>query len=180
LLPKFFNINKRYDVNFAALADMHAERGIAQLAGMESSLLPPPTGNLQKDCEVRVKALLEALPKHDCFYIHLKGPDEPGHDGNCKLKTQVISAIDKYFFGPLLNQITLQDNLICVTTDHATPCALKVHSDTPVPVLISGDRFGNSTTVKFCEKECAKGSLGIIGRGCELMPKLMELLKTSN
>ena len=180
LLPKFFNINKRYDVNFAALADMHAERGIAQLVGMESSLLPPPTGNLQKDCEVRVKALLEALPKHDCFYIHLKGPDEPGHDGNCKLKTQVISAIDKYFFGPLLNQITLQDNLICVTTDHATPCALKVHSDTPVPVLISGDRFGNSTTVKFCEKECAKGSLGIIGCGCELMPKLMELLKTSN
>jgi 2,3-bisphosphoglycerate-independent phosphoglycerate mutase len=180
LLPKFFNINKRYDVNFAALADMHAERGIAQLAGMESSLLPPPTGNLQKDCEVRVKALLEALPKHDCFYIHLKGPDEPGHDGNCKLKTQVISAIDKYFFGPLLNQITLQDNLICVTTDHATPCALKVHSDTPVPVLISGDRFGNSTAVKFCEKECAKGSLGIIERGCELMPKLMELLKTGN
>jgi 2,3-bisphosphoglycerate-independent phosphoglycerate mutase len=180
LLPKFFNINKRYDVNFAALADMHAERGIAQLAGMESSLLPPPTGNLQKDCEVRVKALLEALPKHDCFYIHLKGPDEPGHDGNCKLKTQVISAIDKYFFGPLLNQITLQDNLICVTTDHATPCALKVHSDTPVPVLISGDRFGNSTTVKFCEKECAKGSLGTIERGCELMPKLMELLKTGN
>ncbi len=55
LLPKFFNINKRYHVNFAALSDMQAERGIAQLAGMESSLLPPPSGNLQKDCEVRVK-----------------------------------------------------------------------------------------------------------------------------
>jgi 2,3-bisphosphoglycerate-independent phosphoglycerate mutase len=177
LLPRFFNINKHYNVNFAALADMHAERGIAQLAGMESSLLPPPTGNLQWDCEVRVNALLEALPKHDCFYIHLKGPDEPGHDGNCELKTKIISAIDKYFFGPLLKQINLQDNLICVTTDHATPCALKVHSDTPVPVLISGDKIGPSTETKFCEKECAKGSLGTIERGCELMPKLMELLK---
>lgn len=177
LLPKFFNINKQYNVNFAALADMHAERGIAQLAGMESSLLPPPTGNLQEDCEVRVKALIETLPKHDCFYIHLKGPDEPGHDGNCKLKTQVISAIDQFFFGPLLKQITLEDNLICVTTDHATPCALKVHSDTPVPVLISGDKLGPSKASKFCEKECAKGSLGMIERGCELMPKLMELLK---
>ena len=178
LLPKFFNINEHYHVNFACLADMHAERGIAQLAGMESSLLPPPSGNLQKDCEVRVKALLEALPKHDCFYIHLKGPDEPGHDGNCTLKTQIISAIDKYFFGPLLKQISLKDNLICVTTDHATPCALKVHSDTPVPVLISGDKIvGNGKAVKFCEKECAKGSLGTIERGCELMPKLMELLK---
>ena len=177
LLPKFFNINKQYNVTFAALADMHAERGIAQLAGMESSLLPPPTGNLQKDCEVRVKALIETLPKYDCFYIHLKGPDEPGHDGNCTLKTQVISAIDKFFFGTLLKQITLQDNLICVTTDHATPCALKVHSDTPVPLLISGDKFEPGKASKFCEKECAKGSLGIIERGCELMPKLMELLK---
>jgi len=178
LLPKFFNINQHYHVNFACLADMHAERGIAQLAGMDASLLPPPSGNLQKDCEVRVKALLEALPKHDCFYIHLKGPDEPGHDGNCTLKTQVISAIDKYFFGPLLKQISLEDNLICITTDHATPCSLKVHSDTPVPVLISGDKIiGNGKAVKFSERECAKGSLGIIERGCELMPKLMELLK---
>jgi 2,3-bisphosphoglycerate-independent phosphoglycerate mutase len=165
LLPKFFNINEHYHVKFACLADMHAERGIAQLAGMDASLLPPPSGNLQKDCEVRVKALLEALPKYDCFYIHLKGPDEPGHDGNCTLKTQIISAIDKYFFGPLLKQISLKDNLICVTTDHATPCALKVHSDTPVPVLISGDHVGDGKAVKFCERECAKGSLGTIERG---------------
>jgi 2,3-bisphosphoglycerate-independent phosphoglycerate mutase len=178
LLPRFFNINEHYHVNFACLADMHAERGIAQLAGMVSSLLPPPSDNMQKDCEVRVKALLDILPKHDCFYIHLKGPDEPGHDGNCTLKTQIISAIDKYFFGPLLKQVSLEENLICVTTDHATPCVLKVHSDTPVPVLISGDKImGNGKAVKFCEKECAKGSLGTIERGCELMPKLMELLK---
>jgi 2,3-bisphosphoglycerate-independent phosphoglycerate mutase len=177
LLPKFFNINQRYHVNFAALADMHAERGIAQLAGMDSMLLPPPSGNLQKDCEVRVKALLDVLPKHDCFYIHLKGPDEPGHDGNCTLKTQIISAIDKYFFGPLLKQISLKDNIICITTDHATPCELKVHSDTPVPVLISGDKVDDDKAVKFSERECAKGSLGMIERGCELMPKLMELMK---
>ena len=176
-LPKFFNINEHYHVNFAALADMHAERGIAQLAGMDSNLLPPPSGSLQKDCEVRVKALLDALPKHDCFYIHLKGPDEPGHDGNCELKTKIISAIDKYFFGPLLQQISLKDNLICITTDHATPCSLKVHSDTPVPILISGDKISNDKAVKFSEKECAHGSLGVLDRGCELMPKLMGMLK---
>lgn len=177
LLPKFFNINKRYNVNFAALADMHAERGIAQLAGMEARLLPPPTGNLQKDCEIRVQALLEALPKHDCFYIHLKGPDEPGHDGNCTLKTQIIAAIDKYFFGPLLNQISLEDHLVCVTTDHATPCSLKVHSDTPVPVLISGNKLGDGEADKFSEKTCASGSMGLLEHGYELMPILMGMLK---
>lgn len=179
LLPKFFSINERYHVDFVALADMHAERGIAELAGMDSMLLPPPSGNLQKDCEVRVKALLDVLPKHDCFYIHLKGPDEPGHDGNCILKTQIISAIDKYFFGQLLKQISLEDNLICITTDHATPCSLKVHSDTPVPVLISGDKVEveDGKACKFSEKECASGSLGILDRGCELLPKLMGMLK---
>lgn len=177
LLPKFFNINKHYHVNFACLADMHAERGIAELAGMDSTLLPPPSGNLRKDCEIRVKALLEALPKYDCFYIHLKGPDEPGHDGNCTLKTQIISAIDQYFFGPLLKQISLKDNLICVTTDHATPCKLKVHSDTPVPVLISGDKIEGGKATKFCERECAKESLGLIAHGYELMPMLMSQIK---
>jgi 2,3-bisphosphoglycerate-independent phosphoglycerate mutase len=177
LLPKFFNINKRYHVDFAALADMHAERGIAQLAGMDSMLLPQPSSSLKKDCEARVKVLLDVLPEHDCFYIHLKGPDEPGHDGNCTLKTQIISAIDKYFFGPLLRQISLEENLICITADHATPCSLKVHSDTPVPVLISGDKVDDGKTCKFSEKECANGSLGMIDRGCELMPKLMKILK---
>ena len=177
LLPKFFNINKRYHVDFAALVDMHAERGIAQLAGMDSMLLPQPSGSLKKDCEARVKALLDVLPEHDCFYIHLKGPDEPGHDGNCTLKKQIISAIDKYFFGPLIKQISLEENLICITADHATPCSLKVHSDTPVPVLISGDEVDDGKTCKFSEKECAMGSLGVLDRGWELLPKLMELLK---
>jgi 2,3-bisphosphoglycerate-independent phosphoglycerate mutase len=177
LLPKFFNINEHYHVNFAALADMHAERGIAQLAGMDSMLLPPPSGDLKQDCEVRVQTLLDVLPKHDCFYIHLKGPDEPGHDGDCELKTKIISAIDKYFFGELLQKISLKDTLICVTTDHATPCSLKMHSDTPVPVLISGNKVGDGKTAKFSEKEAAKGSLGTLEHGYELMPKLMEILK---
>jgi 2,3-bisphosphoglycerate-independent phosphoglycerate mutase len=176
-LPKFFNINERYNVNFAALADMHTERGIAHLAGMQATLLPPPSGDLEKDCAVRVKKLLDILPSHDCFYIHLKGPDEPGHDGNCNLKTKIIAAIDKHFFGPLMQEISLGDHMFCVTCDHATPCALKVHSDTPVPVLISGGKITDETAGKFSERNCANGSLGVLNRGCELMPKLMELLK---
>jgi 2,3-bisphosphoglycerate-independent phosphoglycerate mutase len=177
-LPHFFNINERYGVDFAALADMHAESGIAQLAGMEAKLLPPPSGDLKKDCEIRVKHLLKILPKHDCFYIHLKGPDEPGHDGNCRKKTDVISGIDKHFFGELLPQVNAKEVLFCVTSDHATPCGLKVHSDTPVALLISGGSVQDDNVSKFSEKECLKGSLGVVERGYELMPKLMGLMKT--
>ena len=179
-LPNFFSINERYGVDFAALADMHAENGIAKLAGMQSELLPPPSGDLKKDCEIRVKRLLDIMPKHDCFYIHLKGPDEPGHDGNCRGKTDIISAIDKFFFGKLVPQLNLKDVLFCITADHATPCILRVHSDTPVPLLISGGSVSGDNGGKFCEKNCLKGSLGTLDYGYELMPMLMKLLKHPN
>ena len=177
IMPEFFNINQYYNTNFAALVDLHTELGIAKLAGMSATLLPPPSGNLQHDYDVRVKTLLDILPKHDCFYIHLKGPDEPGHDGDYKLKTEIITAVDKYFFGPLLKQISLEDTLICVTTDHATPCDLKIHSDTPVPILISGNSLGEENKTKFCEHECTKGSLGLLEHAYTLMPKLIEQCK---
>jgi 2,3-bisphosphoglycerate-independent phosphoglycerate mutase len=176
-LPNFPNISQKYSVNFAALADMQAENGIAKLAGLHSSLLPPPSGNIEKDCNVRVNRLLELLPKYDCFYIHLKGPDEPGHDGNCKLKTKIITDLDEHFFGKLLKQTSFSNTIFCITSDHATPCDLKVHSDTPVPVLISGGGIKGDGISKFSERECAKGSLGIIDHGFKLMPKLMKMLK---
>jgi 2,3-bisphosphoglycerate-independent phosphoglycerate mutase len=175
-LPNFANIDQKYNVHFAALADMHAERGIAKLAGMDASLLPPPSKDLKSDCKLRAKQLFELLPRYDCFYIHLKGPDEPGHDGNCNLKRDLISIIDEHFFGNLLPKISLKDNLICVTADHATPCGLKIHSDTPVPVLISGGSIEDDCIGKFCEKECKNGSLGIIENGYDLMPKLMKFM----
>jgi 2,3-bisphosphoglycerate-independent phosphoglycerate mutase len=177
LLPKLFNINERYNVKFAALTDMTAEKGIAALAGMHASLLPPPSSDLEKDFELRVKKIVDLLPYYDCFYIHLKGPDEPGHDGNCHRKTDIISTIDEHFFGRLLQQITLKECVICITADHATPCGLKVHSDTPVPLLISGGKIKDDKISKFSERECKNGSLGVLDRGCELMPKLMELLR---
>ncbi|TRO53968.1 2,3-bisphosphoglycerate-independent phosphoglycerate mutase [Candidatus Bathyarchaeota archaeon] len=176
-LPQFFNISERYKVKFAALSDMQAESGIAHLAGMEANLLPPPSGDLEKDCSIRVKKLLDILPLYDGFYIHLKGPDEPGHDGNCHLKTQIIAAIDTYFFGPLLKEISLKNHMFCVTCDHATPCSQKVHTDTPVPVLISGGKVADENVSKFCEKTCENGSLGTLDHAYELMPKLMKLLK---
>lgn len=180
LLPKFFNINKKYDVRFVCLADMPVERGIAKLAGMHMIDLPPPSKDLGNDCLIRVEKLLEMLPHYDCFYIHIKGPDEPGHDGDFSRKTQLIAIIDKFFFGELLPKISLKEHVIAVTSDHATPCILKAHSDDPVPVLVAGNGIKGDKISTFSEKECLKGSLGIMQRGTQLMPKLMSFLKAGN
>jgi len=176
-LPKFFKINERYGVNFLCLADMPVERGISKLAGMHLTELPPPSGNLKKDCAIRVRQLLNALESYDCFYIHLKDPDEPGHDGNYNLKAKVIATIDREFFGKFLPKIKLEDYVVCITADHATPCKLKAHSDDPVPLLVSGNKIEADSTRRFSETECKEGDLGVLARGVELMPMLMGFLK---
>jgi 2,3-bisphosphoglycerate-independent phosphoglycerate mutase len=177
LLPSFFNINEKFNVRFSCLADMPVERGISKIAGMHLVDIPPPSGDLQSDCVLRVKKLLEVLPSYDCFYVHIKGPDEPAHDGKFQLKTQMIATIDEYFFGELLSKINLRDFVLCVTADHSTPCELRSHSDDPVPLLVSGNRIEGDNIEKFSEKSCKRGSLGVLEHGPELMPKLMGFIK---
>ena len=172
-LPKFPHLNQQYGLNFVCLADMPVERGISKLVGMHTVDLPPPSKNLEKDCKLRVEKLLETLPLYDCFYIHIKGPDEPGHDGNFNLKTQLIATVDKHFIGNMLQKINLENHIVCVTADHSTPCKLKAHSDDPVPLLISGNKIQADKVQKFSEKECKKGELGILLRGTELMSTLI-------
>ena len=176
-LPDFFNINEKYGVQFACFVDMPVERGIARAAGMHMVDLPPPSGNFEADFSLRVEKLLENLSFFDCFYIHIKGPDEPGHDGDFGVKTRIIEMVDMYFFGKLLPEIDLDECVVCVTADHATPCRLKAHSDDPVPLLISGDKVSSDGVEKFSERDCKRGSLGILERGTLLMPMLMKVLK---
>lgn len=178
LLPKFFNINDRYNVRFACLADMPIEVGISKLVGMHVIELPTPSHDLEKDCALRLKKLFDALPLFDCFYIHIKGPDEPGHDGKVDLKKKLIAIIDKHFFGKMLPKIKLEDHVICVTADHSTPCKLKTHSDDSVPILVSGGKIKGDGVDGFSERECKKGSLGVLESGTELMPKLIGFLRS--
>ncbi|MFB0501727.1 MAG: alkaline phosphatase family protein, partial [Candidatus Bathyarchaeia archaeon] len=175
--PKFPHLNQQYGFSFVCLADMPVERGISKLAGMHMVDLPPPSKDLEKDSKLRVEKLLEVLPLYDCFYIHIKGPDEPGHDGNYNLKCQLIATVDKHFLGNMLQRINLEDHVVCVTADHSTPCKLRAHSGDPVPFLISGNNIRGDKVLKFSENECRNGELGVLLRGIELMPKLILHLK---
>jgi len=177
MIPKFPFLSELYGLRFVCLADMNVERGISSLAGMSLVDLPLPSKSLENDCKLRLKKLFEALPHYDAFYIHIKGPDEPGHDGNYVLKSELIATIDKHFVGPMLQQINLENNIVCITADHSTPCALKAHSDDPVPLLIVGNKLQADTVQRFSEKECKMGELGVLLNGTELMPQLVKNVK---
>ena len=177
MVPKFPLLSELYGLDFVCLADMNVERGISSLAGMSLVDLPLPSKNLESDCKLRIKKLFEVLPHYDCFYIHIKGPDEPGHDGDFSLKSELISIVDKHFVGEMLQQINLEDYIVCITADHSTPCKLKAHSDDPVPILIAGNKLQPDRVQRFSEKDCKLGELGVLTQGTELIPLLVNYMK---
>ncbi|MEW6009481.1 MAG: alkaline phosphatase family protein [Candidatus Omnitrophota bacterium] len=176
-LPKFPPISEQYKIRFASFVEMPVERGIALLTGMNIVDVPSKSGHLDVDYGVWLKVALENIKDFDGLYIHIKGPDEPAHDGDFKKKKEIVEAIDKFFFAPLLKKKDiLAQSLICVTADHSTVCKIKAHSDDPVPLLISGPGIKPDGSLSFSEKSASEGSLGtLIGK--DLMGLLVKLAK---
>ena len=129
---------QRYHVKGAALTEMPVERGIARLLGLEDRFVGPMTGDRDAGYRTRAAETRGLLRSHPFVYVHLKGPDEPGHDGDAGRKRAVVEEIDRSFFGAFLDGLDLRTTRVAVTADHATPCVLKGHSDDPVPWLLAG------------------------------------------
>ncbi len=180
-LPRVKPIEELFGRKFAAVVEMPVEKGIARLLGMNIIEVPPPSKDKRRDYEIRLKATLRGLEDNDVVYVHLKGPDEPGHDGNIEAKVEAIELIDKYFVGPLLDKISLDNVAILVTADHATPPSVKAHTDDPVPVILAYSKLKPDGLQSFTEKECyRKGSLGVISHGYELLPRILEILSQTS
>jgi len=175
-LPKVKPINELFKMKFGAIAEMPVEVGIARLLGMKV-IERPPLSNKKEDYRIRLSETLKLLSEVDVVYVHLKGPDEPAHDGNQEEKVKAIELIDKYFVQPLIKNIDLTNVCILVTSDHATPPKIKTHTDDPVPFILAWRKIKPDGIQRFTEIECKeKGSLGIIEHGHELLPKIFRIL----
>jgi len=154
------------------VADLPAELGIGRLLGMDVKELDP--GTRPDDYRKRAELVLDSVGKYGFVYVHLKGPDEPGHDGLFDLKRERIEEIDKGFFAVLVRSPRLKDLVVAVTCDHSTPVEDKGHSDDPVPVLVLGGRSKPDGSSRFTEKNAVKGSLGTLSRGMVLLERLKQ------
>ena len=172
-LPKFPQISSVYNLKFGSFVEMPVEKGIALLTGMEIIDVPSSTGHLDVDYPVWAKIALDSLKKYDGIYVHIKGPDEPAHDGDYNKKKEIIEAIDKFFFTSLLSKLDINNTVIVVTADHSTVCAIKAHSADPVPLLISGANIKPDGSLSFSEKAARLGSIGEL-RGQDIMPLLIQ------
>ncbi len=176
-LPRLQPISEKFGLKFGAVAEMPVEIGIARVLKMDVEAVPPPAGDKKSDYKVRFEATKKLLERNDAVYVHLKGPDEPGHDGDLKAKVESIEAIDAYYVSPLLDLIEGEDVAVIVTADHATPYTRKSHTDDPVPLILYSPRLRGDGIERFTEGECSKGSLGVFQHGWEMLPKVLEVLR---
>jgi 2,3-bisphosphoglycerate-independent phosphoglycerate mutase len=171
--PKIETFKQKWNLKSAMIADLPAELGIGRLLEMEVREIPP--GTSLADYRKRSELVLRLAGEYDLVYVHLKGPDEPGHDGLFDLKKQRIEEIDSGFFSHLRGAAKLQRTVLCVTCDHSTPCRDKGHSDDPVPILVAGGSLKPNGSNRFTETYASKGHFGRLERGSELLPRLKQI-----
>lgn len=173
-LPQIPSMQERFGVTLGCFVEMPVERGIARFLGMGIVEVPhSPTAPRAETYRAWARRALDVLPTYDGLYLHLKGPDEPGHDGDAAKKQQVIEEIDTHFFGPLREAFDPGAMLIAVTADHATPCEVRGHSADPVPLLVSGGGAEPDGAGRYTERAAATGALGHL-RGVDILPLLVK------
>ena len=170
--PDVIPINEKYKMKFSCIVDMPVELGISDVLEMKAF----EAGGLT-DYEEKARVAAKAMETQNSIYVHLKGPDEFGHDGDAIGKMKNIEEIDQRFFKTLVENIDSSKVAIIISADHSTPCINKGHSDDPVPVLVSGDFIKNDGTTRMTEAQAKKGSIGLL-QGAEVVSKSLELIKS--
>jgi 2,3-bisphosphoglycerate-independent phosphoglycerate mutase len=179
-LPRLEPIEQRFGMRWGCFVEMPVERGIAMALAMTPVDVPRldlagfgPAAEEAYAAWAHLAA--EALGSFDALYVHLKGPDVPAHDGRARDKRDVVSAIDRAFFGEVLARIDSGNTIVAVTGDHSTSCLRAAHTADPVPLLVSGGPVRPDGSEAFGERACAAGSLGELP-GPRILPRLAELI----
>jgi 2,3-bisphosphoglycerate-independent phosphoglycerate mutase len=148
--PKIPTFEERYGLKAAAIAIYPMYKGLAQLVGMKKVEGP---NTVQQEIE----AALDALKAYDFVFVHVKGTDMAGEDGNFDAKVKAIEEAD----AALTMLLAAKPSVLAITGDHSTPVPVKGHSWHPQPVMISGEIAGWDGQERFTERTANQGSLGL-------------------
>jgi 2,3-bisphosphoglycerate-independent phosphoglycerate mutase len=172
--PRLQPIKERFGPDWGCFVEMPVERGIAVLLGMTP--VDAPRLLSEGDYVRWAELAAEALGGFDALYVHIKGPDVPAHDGRAEDKRDVISLIDRAFFGEVLPRLDLRRTLVAVTADHSTSSVRKAHTAEPVPLVVAGAGVQPDGSESFGERAAAEGSIGRL-RGTDIVPLLARTMR---
>ncbi len=148
--PEIPQFEERYRLKPACLAVYPMYKGLAQLVGMDKIEGPQTIAE-------QFERYLTDYDKYDFFFIHYKYTDKAGEDGNFAAKQKAIEDLDAAL--PIL--LKKKPDVLAITGDHSTPCALKGHSWHPQPLLLHSAVSGWDKLERFTETGANSGSLGV-------------------
>ncbi|HUG96585.1 MAG TPA: hypothetical protein VMJ94_03515, partial [Nitrososphaera sp.] len=162
-------ISKKHGISVGCIVDMPVEIGISKVLGMKMF----QAGDINA-YEEKAQVAAKSLKSVNAVYVHIKGPDEFGHDGDARGKKKNIEDIDRRFFGTLVQELK-GNAAILVSGDHSTPCAKKGHSDDPVPLLVSGSMIKQDGSARFTENYGKRGRLGML-MGADVLSAAIKMI----
>ena len=161
----------------AVISAVDLIRGIGVYAGLKVIEVEGITGLYNTNYEGKAQAAIEALRTNDFVYLHIEASDEAGHEGDVDLKIKTIEYLDYRVVQPILEEVASWDEpvTIAILPDHPTPCAIKTHTNKPVPFVIYRTNEAGDAVQQYDEFACEKGSYGLL-RGMEFMQTLIKPL----
>lgn len=150
-------------------------RGIGVYAGLKVIIIEGMTGLYNTNYEGKAQAAIDALRTDDFVYLHIEASDEAGHEGDVDLKITTIEYLDARVVKPIFDEVSTWDEpvTIAILPDHPTPCALKTHTNKPVPFIIYRPGETPDDVKEYDEFACEKGSYGLL-KGMEFMQTLIK------
>ncbi len=162
--PAVPTIRERFGLEGSVISAVDLVRGLGVLAGLEVILVPGATGFLDTNYLGKGEYGVASLKRKDFLFLHVEAPDEAGHMGSAEKKVQALEDFDQKVVGTILAGMRDHDEWrILLMPDHATPVAIKTHSDDPVPfaILSSEDlKRGNAKAVQY--NELSAKSTGVV------------------
>ncbi len=168
-VPSF---EERYGMRMAVVAGTTLIKGIGRLLKADVIENERFTGSRDTDLDLKVKTAIECLNTHDFVLLHIKAPDEFGHDGDFEGKKEFIEKIDSAI--KPITELDFSEVCLAILADHTTPVTVRDHTADPVPLTIVCDGVRQDDVEVFSEFHAYKGGLCRI-RGLDLMNIILDL-----
>lgn len=137
LMKEIPSFRDRYGLKLAVVSATALIRGVGRIVGGEVITPAGATGNKKTDIGAKLSVAMDLLKSKDVVLLHIKAPDEIGHDKDFDGKVEFIERLDAHL--SKLLELDFSKNCLIVTSDHSTPVSVGEHTADPVVVSIVHD-----------------------------------------
>ncbi len=174
--PQMKTLHETYSIGSGSvISAVDLIRGIGVYAGLDVVRVEGATGLYNTNYEGKARAAIDALRQQDFVYLHIEASDEAGHEGDVALKVKTIEYLDSRIIKPITETVAGWEEpvSIAVLPDHRTPCALRTHTDKPIPFIIYRPGTEPDSVQTYDEDSCRAGSFGLL-KGDEFMRAFIQ------